>query len=309
LIGTGTRSARPSSAVRLPSWAVPWLLLAPAIAMSIFLVVLPYAVSFLYAFTNAQLSNITQFSGVGLSNFSALIHLSEPKFSMELITTFAFTGITVVGSLAVGTGLALAIYGLGARTRALLQALILVPWTIAAVITGYTWSFMYGAQIGFLNTLIERFGGSPVSWLLNRWLAIACLAVANVWTSFGIIFLIVTAALANVPETILRAAQVDGAGPMLTMRKVLLPNIRPALLLATLVAIVGGLNVFDLIFVITRGGPFYQTEPLSLLMYRLSFVEGDIGVGSAVTVILFVLTMVLAIAYVVAWQREARKWS
>ncbi len=301
--------ARPAAAVRLPGWAVPWLLLAPAIGLSLFLIVVPYAITFLYAFTDAQLTSISSFSGAGLRNFGDLIHLNEPRFTMELITTVAFTAATVVGSLGFGTALALALYGLKARTRAILQALILVPWTIAAVITGYTWTFMYGAQVGLLNTLIERLGGGGVSWLLDRWLAIGALAVANVWASFGLVFLIVSAALANVPENILRAAQADGAGPLTTIRRVVLPNIRQAFLLATLVATVSGLNVFDLIFVITGGGPIYQTEPLSLLMYRLTFVHGDVGPGAAVTVILFLLTLVLSVAYVIAWRREARKWS
>jgi multiple sugar transport system permease protein len=288
---------------------VPWLLLAPAIGLCVFLIVAPYALTFLYAFTNAQLTSISSFSGAGLSNFRELFNLPEPRFSMELITTAAFTGFTVVGSLGLGTVLALAVYGLRPRTRAVLQALILVPWTVAAVITGYTWTFMYGAQVGFLNDVIQRLGFSPVSWLLDRWLAIGALAVANIWASFGLVFLIVSAALANVPENILRAAQVDGAGPLTTIRRVVLPNIRQAFLLATLVATVSGLNVFDIIFVITHGGPIYQTETLSLLMYRLTFVDGEVGAGAAVTVILFALTLVLSVAYAVAWRREARKWS
>lgn len=302
-------TGRPWAAVRLPRWAVPWLLLSPAIGLCVFLIVVPYGITFLYAFTNAQLTSISSFSGVGLENFRELFGLTEPRFSMELVTTVAFTGFTVVGSLGFGTALAFALYGLGARTRAVLQALILVPWTVAAVITGYTWTFMYGAQVGFLNNLIERLGGSPVSWLLDRWVAIGALAVANVWASFGLVFLIVSAALTNVPDNILRAAQVDGAGPLTTIRRVVLPNIRQAFLLATLVATVSGLNVFDLIFVITHGGPIYQTETLSLLMYRLTFEFGEVGAGAAVTVILFALTLVLAVAYVIAWRREARKWS
>ncbi len=288
---------------------MPWLLLTPAIALSIFLIVVPYGLTFMYAFTDAQLTSISNFSGAGLRNFWSLIHLGQPSFTMELITTAAFTAATVVGSLGLGTALALALYGLKARTRAVLQALILVPWVVAAVITGYTWTFMYDAQIGFLNTLIERLGGSGISWLLDRWLAITALAIANVWASFGLVFLIVSAALTNVPENILRAAQVDGAGPFTTIRKVILPNIRQAFLLATLVATLTGLNVFDLIFVITHGGPIYQTEPLSLLMYRLTFVHGDVGEGAAVTVILFLLTLFLSVSYVIAWRREARKWS
>ena len=288
---------------------MPWLLLAPAIGISIFLIVVPYALTFMYAFTNAQLTSISSFSGAGLRNFGSIIHLGEPSFTLELTTTAAFTAATVVGSLGLGTALALALYGVRPRTRAALQALILVPWVVAAVITGYTWTFMYGARVGFLNTLIEQAGGSGVSWLLERWLAIIALAIANVWASFGLVFLIVTAALTNVPESILRAAQIDGAGPFTTIRKVILPNIRQAFLLATLVATVSGLNVFDLIFVITHGGPIYATETLSLLMYRLTFVHGDVGEGAAVTVILFLLTLVLSVAYVIAWRREARKWS
>ena len=293
----------------LPRWVVPWLLLAPAIGLCAFLIVAPYGITFLYAFTDAQLTSISSFSGAGLRNFRELFGLSEPRFSTELVTTIAFTGFTVVGSLGLGTVLALALYGLRARTRAILQALILVPWTVAAVITGYTWTFMYGAQVGLLNNVLERLGGSPVSWLLDRWLAIGALAIANVWASFGLVFLIVSAALANVPGNILRAAQVDGAGPLTTIRRVVLPNIRQAFLLATLVATVSGLNVFDLIFVITHGGPIYATETLSLLMYRLTFEHGEVGAGAAVTVILFALTLVLAVAYVIAWRREARKWS
>jgi ABC-type sugar transport system permease subunit len=295
--------------MRLPRRAVPWLLLGPAIGLSLWLVVVPYGITFLYAFTNAQLSSISSFSGAGFENFSTLFNLDEPRFMTEVVTTLVFTAATVVGSLGLGTVLAFALHGLRARTRAVLQALILVPWVVASVITGYTWTFMYEPQIGFLNTFIERLGGSGVSWLLDRWVAIGALAVANVWASFGLVFLIVSAALTNVSENILRAAQIDGAGPLTTIRRVVIPNIRQAFLLATLVATVSGLNVFDLIFVVTHGGPIYQTETLSLLMYRLTFVQGQVGAGAAVTVILFLATLVLSVGYVIAWRREERKWS
>ncbi len=295
--------------MRLPRGAVPWLLLAPAIGLSVWLVVVPYGITFLYAFTDAQLSSISSFSGAGFGNFTTLFNLDEPRFMTEVVTTLVFTAATVVGSLGLGTLLAFALHGLRARTRALLQALILVPWVVASVITGYTWTFMYEPQIGFLNTFLERLGGHGVSWLLDRWVAIGALAVANVWASFGLVFLIISAALTNVSENILRAAQIDGAGPITTIRRVVIPNIRQAFLLATLVATVSGLNVFDLIFVVTHGGPIYQTETLSLLMYRLTFVQGQVGAGSAVTVILFLATLVLSVGYVIAWRREERKWS
>ena len=124
----------------------------------------------------------------------------------------------------------------------------------------------------------------------------------------GVVLLVMTAALANLPRNIVLAAQVDGAGTLQTVRRVVLPNVRPAFLLATLVAIVSGLNVFDLIFVLTGGGPLYRTETLALSMYRLTFRLGDVGPGAAITAILLVVSVFIAVLYVVGWQREARRW-
>jgi ABC-type sugar transport system permease subunit len=123
-----------------------------------------------------------------------------------------------------------------------------------------------------------------------------------------VVLLVMTGALTHLPRNIVLAAQVDGAGSLTTIRRIVLPNVRPAFLLATLVAIVSGLNTFDLIFVLTGGGPVYRTETLALSMYRLTFKLGDVGPGSAVTSILLLLSIAIAIAYVIAWQREARRW-
>src|SRR5438445_711052 len=122
------------------------------------------------------------------------------------------------------------------------------------------------------------------------------------------VLLVVSSALTNVPQSLILAGQVDGAGTLTIIRRIVLPNIRRAFLLAALVAVVSGLNVFDLIFVMTGGGPTYQTETLALTMYRLTFRRGDIGEGAAVTVMLFCFSLALAIVYVWSWQREARKW-
>jgi ABC-type sugar transport system permease subunit len=93
------------------------------------------------------------------------------------------------------------------------------------------------------------------------------------------------------------------------VRRVILPAIRPTFLLAALVALVSGLNTFDLIYAMTRGGPLYHTETMALEMYRLTIPKGNVGQGAAVTVILFTLSLALAIGYVVIWRREARKWT
>jgi ABC-type sugar transport system permease subunit len=102
---------------------------------------------------------------------------------------------------------------------------------------------------------------------------------------------------------------VDGAGYARIVRRVILPSIRPSFLLAGLVALVSGLNVYDLIYVMTGGGPVYQTETLALEMFRITTKRGNVGQGAALTVILFSISLLLAVIYVVVWRREARKWS
>ncbi len=129
------------------------------------------------------------------------------------------------------------------------------------------------------------------------------------WAAYGVVLLIVSSALSNVPRSIVLAARSDGAGLGTIVWRIILPTIRPAMLLATLVAFITGLSVFDLIFVLTGGGPIYQTETLALTMYRLTFKRGDVGEGAAVTLILFVFCLLLAAGYVIIWQREAKKWS
>ena len=294
---------------RLVGWAAPWLLLAPALILLCVLVLLPYAGALLYSLTDGQLITIgTAPRLVGLANFEKLMSARDPEFGLVVGATAVFTAGTVVGSLGLGTFLGLALSSLRPSARGPLQALLLVPWVIAGVVVGYTWKLVYDPQVGLANAMLVPLGVSRVAWLLERWPAIAALVVANVWAAYGIVLLVISSALANVPASLVLAAQVDGARAATIIRRIVLPNIRRSFLLAALVAVISGLNVFDLIFVMTGGGPTYQTETLALTMYRLTFRRGDIGEGAAVTVILFGFSLALAVVYVLSWQREARKW-
>jgi multiple sugar transport system permease protein len=301
----------PGAARRTPPFQrlAPWLLLAPALVPLVVLVLVPYAGALLYSLTGATLADITTPPLVGFKNFGAVAGSSEPPFRLVVEASAVFTAGTVVGSLGLGTLLALALSSVKAAHRGALLAVFLIPWVIAGVVIGYTWKLVYDPQVGLANAVLGLFHIAPVPWLVERWLAIGALIVANVWAAYGVVLLIVSSALTNVPRSLVLAARIDGAGLGTIVRRIILPSIRPAMLLATLVAFISGLSVFDLIFVLTGGGPVYQTETLALMMYRLTFKRGDIGEGAAVTVLLFVFSVILAIAYVITWQREARKWS
>ena len=270
---------------------------------------LPYAGALLYSVTDGQLITIgTPPRLVGLSNFEKVLTARDPEFGLVIGASAVFTAGTLVGSLGLGTLLGLALSSLRPALRGPLLALLLVPWVVAGVVVGYTWKLVYDPQIGLANAMLVPLGIGRVAWLLERWPAIAALVVANVWAAYGVVLLVISSALANVPANLILAGQADGAGTVTIIRRIVLPNIQRAFLLAALVAVISGLNVFDLIFVMTGGGPTYQTETLALTMYRLTFRRGDIGEGAAVTVILFCFSLALAIGYVLSWQREARKW-
>jgi multiple sugar transport system permease protein len=289
--------------------ATPWLLLVlPLLLLFVFLL-LPYLLTFYYSITNARLGQLTNVKLVGLDNFEAILSSKRPPFTSVVIITTLFTFGTLLGSLLLGTALSLSLYTVSPSVRSTMLAIYLIPWVIAGVVIGYTWKLMYDPQIGLANTLLESIGIAPVSWLSNRATALACLVAANVWAGYGIVLLVVSAALANVPPNLVLAGQVDGASTWRIIRRVIMPAIRPSFLLAALVAVVGGLNTFDLIYPMTGGGPLFQTETMALEMYRLTALRGTVGQGASVTVILFTLSLVLAIAYVIIWRREARRWS
>ncbi len=289
--------------------ATPWLLLALPLLLLFLFLLLPYLLTFYYSTTGATIGRLVNVHGVGLKNFQAVLSSHAPPFIGVVAVTAIFTAGTLIGSLALGTGLALALHTVSSGVRSALLAVYLIPWVIAGVIIGYTWRLVYDPSIGFANIVLDAVGVAPVSWLTEKATSIAALVVANVWAGYGIVLLVVSGALANVPPNIILAGQVDGASYARIVRRVILPAIRPTFLLAALVALVSGLNTFDLIYAMTRGGPLYQTETMALEMYRLTALKGNVGQGAAVTVILFTVSLVLAIAYVVVWRREARKWS
>jgi ABC-type sugar transport system permease subunit len=289
--------------------ATPWLLLAlPLIVMGAFLL-LPYLLTFYYSTTGATIGRLVNVPEVGLKNFQAVLSADAPSFISVLAITAIFTAGTLIGSLALGTGLALALHTVSAGVRSALLAIYLIPWVISAVIIGYTWRLIYDPAIGLANSVLGMVGIGPVDWLTEQGIALSALVVANVWAGYGIVLLVVSGALANVPPNIILAGQVDGASYPRIVRRVILPAIRPTFLLAALVALVSGLNTFDLIYAMTRGGPLYHTETMALEMYRLTATKGNIGQGAAVTVILFTISLALAVGYVIIWRRENRKWT
>jgi ABC-type sugar transport system permease subunit len=240
---------------------------------------------------------------IGLENYADL--WTDPVAMQSLKTTLIFVGVTVPLELLLGLGMALVMNEIF-RGRGLLRAVVLIPWAIPTVVSSQMWRFIFNDRYGLFNALL--FGDDSaryLAFLAEPGPALIAIMAAEVWKTTPFAGLIVLAGLQTIPDELYEAASIDGAGAWQKFRHVTLPLVRPALLLALLFRSIDALRVFDLVFVMTEGGPADATNVLQFYGYKKSFAEGMIGYGSAIAVAVFMLSLVLSLAYL-SLLRESR---
>jgi multiple sugar transport system permease protein len=228
---------------------------------------------------------------VGAANFSEL--LAGPVFWHSLAVTLAFVAISTALELAIGLGLALCLDA-AYRGRGLVRAVVLVPWAVPTVVASQMWRYLFNDTYGPVSYYLLG-GAAP---LADRYGALAAVIVADVWKTSAFAALIILAGLQTIPPEVEEAATVDGASPLRRFLFITLPLLRPALLAALLFRTIDAFRVFDVVFVMTQGGPGDATDVLQYLGYKRMFAEGLMGSGAAVSTIVFVLTFVASLAYV-----------
>ncbi|HEY5766098.1 MAG TPA: sugar ABC transporter permease [Candidatus Deferrimicrobiaceae bacterium] len=235
---------------------------------------------------------------VGADNYRAL--LEDPGFFQSLRFTGLFTLVSVPLELGLGLLFALLMHR-PSPVRGLFRAFVLVPWAIPAAVSGRVFELIYNYQVGLANLFLAGIGlsGEPVNWLGTPAGAFLSLVAADVWKTTPFVAIILLAGLSGIPEEIYRQAEVDRAGTGTRFLRITLPLLRPVLLVALLFRTIDSLRVFDLIFVLTGGGPGGATASLSLYGYGY-FAGGDFGYGSAVSVVLFAIAFGLSLLYVQA---------
>jgi multiple sugar transport system permease protein len=238
---------------------------------------------------------------IGLRNYRFLVR--DPGFWDAARVTLAFTAASVACEVVLGVAAALALARL-ARYRALGLALLLLPWCLPGVVTGRMFEWLYHPTSGLVNRLL---GGHAFNWLGDPGLALGAVVAADVWRTMPFVALLCYARLLTIPVEVHEAAAVDGAGPVRRFRSVTLPLLAPVLLVTTLFRSLDALRAFDLVFVLTGGGPAATTETLTLYAYRSLFQTLQLGFGAAVATIVFGLVVVIAWSYLRAIARaEAR---
>lgn len=243
---------------------------------------------------------------VGLGNYISL--LSEPIFWATIGRTFYFTVISVGIELVLGLAIAQLIHAHPPGWQFLRTSLI-IPWAVPTIVNGTMWRWIYNADYGALNGLLFQLGliDKYIPWLTRPDMAMNLVILADIWHSVPFIALILQAALATLPPDLEEAASVDGATALQYFWFIRLPLLRPAILVALIIRTVEAFRAFDLIYVITNGGPANGTVTISFLTYLEMFSFGHAGRGSALSFLISLFTLTLAFIYIRMLYRPEEK--
>ena len=274
----------------------PYLLLAPALAILIGFLLFPLIWNIYLSLHDVSLTTILgDWKYVGLKNFDNLIH--DPDFHTSLQVSLIFVGGSVALQFFVGMVLAVVLNQQisGSNT---IRALFIIPWTVSAVITGFSFKFIFSDSFGIMNYGLAQMGLEPVAWLSDPGIVVWTLVFANVWhgTPFTVIFL--TAGLFSISPVVYEAARIDGATKIKSFLYITLPLLRPFIIINLILITMWSVNFFDLILVMTNGGPLFSSTTSSLFMYRQAFEFGLLSKGAAVGFLLIAMNLVLAYTYI-----------
>ena len=273
------------------------LLLAPALVTLATLTLYPTIwVAWLSLQRRMPIFGVSRFEGLGNYAFLA----TDPRFWRAAQVTLVFTLASVALELAGGVLAAVALRGLRGGSRIALS-LLLLAWALPSVVTAKLFEWLFHPAAGLINFAL---GGIALNWLGDPRLALPGLILADVWRTLPFVAVLCYARLLAIPAEVYEAAQLDGAGAVATLTRITLPLLRRILFIALLFRTLDALRSFDLMFVLTGGGPAGTTETLTVYAYRSLFQAVQLGLGSAVGVVVFALVMLVAWAYLRALRSQ-----
>jgi multiple sugar transport system permease protein len=248
--------------------------------------VLPGIGSFWLSFTQWNL--ITAPEMVGLANFERM--LTDPLFWKATLNTIYYVGVTVPLVVAVSLGMAL-LLNRKVRGIGVFRTIYFLPVVSSMVAVAVMWRWMLNPDYGLVNAFLALFGIDGPSWLGTSQWAMPSIIMVSVWREVGFYMIILLAALQGVPRNLLEAASIDGAGPWQRFWGVTFPMISPSVFLVSIMALINNFQAFDLMYVMTEGGPQNATTNLVVYLYQQGFQFFDIGYGSAIALVLFLMIL------------------
>ncbi|UQZ82994.1 Trehalose transport system permease protein SugA [Paenibacillus konkukensis] len=270
---------------------------APAIILILLVAVYPLVQTVKLSFYEYSLLAVQDQKFIGLKNYDTLVH--DTRFWNSLLNTCLFSLASVFCELVLGLILAL-IMNLPFRYIGVVRAAALVPWAIPSVVSATMWLWLYNDQWGFINIFLEKIGviSQFHAWLSNTDSALGAVIISDVWKTTPFMALLILAGLQMIPKDMYESAFVDGASRFRQFMAVTLPMIKPTILVAVLFRTLDSFRVFDLIYVMTMGGPGNATEVTSLYAYKTLFKNLDFGYGSTIAVSILIVIALISSVYI-----------
>ena len=275
-----------------------WRLITPAFLLVFLLLALPLAFSFYVSFHRWDLTVIPNvLRWIGSRNYEAIVGNSEVWRTLRF--TALYTVVSVAGELLVGLCVALLLDRV-TRGRGVFMTLLVLPMMMAPIVTGLAWRFLLNADYGPINRL---FGLEGTLWLGDVTLAKASVIVATIWQEAPFMMVLLVARLRSLPREPFEAAVIDGANWWQEFFYVTLPLLKPVILVAVLIRLIFEFRAFDIIWILTTGGPAGATETLSLMNFRMTFQHFSVGLGAALSWFMLAITSVVVIWYMLVLKR------
>lgn len=284
-----------------------WLFVMPAIIVVGLLFVYPFLSSIYFSFTTKNLLS-PNYQFVGLENYRKV--LADPDFWNSFFNSLKWTFFSLVGQVLVGFILALAIHRIK-RFKWLYRTLLIIPWAFPTIVIAFSWQWILNGVYGYLPNLIVKLGlmNNPPAFFTDSTWAFVCLVGINIWFGAPLIMVNVLSALQTVPQEQFEAARIDGASSWQVFRFITLPHIRVVIGLLVVLRTIWIFNNFDIVYLLTGGGPSNATTTLPIFAYNLGWGTQLLGRSSAVTVLLFLflLTICLLYFYIIRkWEKESK---
>lgn len=280
-----------------------WLFMAPSVLVMTIVLFYPFFSAIYYSFFNYYLGS-QDVSFVGFDNYTNLLH--EERFWLDFGNTFFLVGVSVALQLVIGLALALALYSCTRGVR-LISLLNFLPHVVTPVVGGIFLKWMFMGRWGLLDATLMGFNIFPPDWLGDPFWARFTVIVADTWKFMPFLMLVLYAGLQSFDTTLLEAAEIDGASAWQRLRYIILPMMKPLILFVVAIRTMDAFRFFDLIYVLTNGGPGTATETITLYTYQLAFRLLEVGRASALGVLTLIVVAMMVALLIWFMQRRGRE--
>ena len=286
-----------------------WVLLAPMLLVMLLLTAWPLLRTIWLSFTDAALIGSGESSAwIGLENY--LYALTDPDFQASIWRTLYFTVVSVTFEGIIGVLVAL-LLNQKFIGRNVLRVLVILPWALPTIVNAMMWRLNFNPDYGSINALLSQLGiiDGYRSWLGSPVAALNAVMFADIWKNYPLVTLLVLAALQSIPEDLFEAARLDGASAWRRFRAITFPAIAAPLGVALVLRTIDAFKIFDIIYVMTRGGPVDSTKTLSFFVYQESFSYLRAGSGAAYAILMTLMCALLITLYLLMLWHQRRRSS